>query len=33
MIKKLAACLVCVLFLVGCGSYDKVTDPASKNIY
>jgi uncharacterized protein YceK len=31
--KRLAACLICVVFLVGCGSYYKVTDPASKNIY
>ena len=31
--KKLVACLICVVFFVGCGSYYKVTDPASKNIY
>ncbi len=33
MMKKLVACLICVVFLAGCGSYYKVTDPASKNIY
>ena len=33
MMKKLVACLVCVLFLAGCASYYKVTDPASKSIY
>jgi len=31
--KRLAACFICVVFLVGCGSYYKVTDPASKSIY
>jgi uncharacterized protein YceK len=31
--KRLVACLICVVFLVGCGSYYKVTDPASKSIY
>jgi uncharacterized protein YceK len=31
--KKLVACLICAVFLVGCGSYYKVTDPASKSIY
>lgn len=33
MVKKLIACLVCVVFLAGCASYYKVTDPASKNVY
>jgi hypothetical protein len=33
MMKKSFACLVCVMFLAGCGSYYKVTDPASKSIY
>ena len=31
--KKLALCLICAVFLVGCGSYYKVTDPASKSVY
>jgi uncharacterized protein YceK len=31
--KRLAVFLICVAFLAGCGSYYKVTDPASKNIY
>ena len=31
--KKLVACVICVMFLVGCGSYYKVTDPASKSVY
>ena len=31
--KKLAACLMCLVFLAGCGSYYKVTDPASKSVY
>jgi uncharacterized protein YceK len=33
MMKKLVVCLICVVFLVGCGSYYKVTDPASKSVY
>jgi len=33
MVKKLVACLVCVVFLAGCASYYRVTDPASKSIY
>jgi uncharacterized protein YceK len=33
MMKKIVACLICVVFLAGCGSYYKVTDPASKNVY
>lgn len=33
MMKKYVACLVCVMFLAGCGSYYKVTDPVSKSIY
>jgi uncharacterized protein YceK len=31
--KRLAVFLISVAFLAGCGSYYKVTDPASKNIY
>jgi len=31
--KKIVVCLICVVFIVGCGSYYKVTDPASKSIY
>ncbi len=31
--KRVLLCLVCVVFLCGCGSYYKVTDPASKSIY
>jgi hypothetical protein len=31
--KKLVACVVCVVFLGGCASYYKITDPASKSIY
>jgi hypothetical protein len=30
--KKLIACLICVVFLAGCASMDKTTDPASKRI-
>jgi outer membrane murein-binding lipoprotein Lpp len=33
MMKKFIACIVCVVFLAGCASYYKVTDPASKSIY
>jgi len=33
MMRRVLLCLVCVVFLIGCGSYYKVTDPASKNIY
>ena len=33
MMRRVLLCLVCVVFLYGCGSYYKVTDPASKNIY
>lgn len=31
--RRVLLCLVCVVFLYGCGSYYKVTDPTSKNIY
>jgi uncharacterized protein YcfL len=31
--KKLAICVICVFLLVGCGSYYKITDPASKSVY
>ncbi|HOD36399.1 MAG TPA: hypothetical protein PLR20_10065 [Syntrophales bacterium] len=31
--KRLVMCVICVFLLVGCGSYYKVTDPASKNVY
>jgi uncharacterized protein YceK len=31
--KRLVVFLICVAFLVGCGSYYKVTDPASKSVY
>ncbi len=31
--KKIISLLVCVMFLLGCGSYYKVTDPASSKIY
>lgn len=31
--KKVVICVICVFLLVGCGSYYKVTDPASKNVY
>jgi hypothetical protein len=33
LMKRLAVCLICVFLLVGCGSYYKVTDPASKSVY
>jgi hypothetical protein len=33
MMGRVLLCLVCVVFLFGCGSYYKVTDPVSKNIY
>lgn len=31
--KRVLLCLVSIMFLFGCGSYYKVTDPASKSIY
>jgi hypothetical protein len=31
--KRLVVFLICVAFLAGCGSYYKVTDPASKSVY
>jgi hypothetical protein len=32
--KKLAVCLICVAFIIGCGSsHYKITDPSSKNVY
>ena len=31
--KKLVTCLLCAAFLMGCGSYYRVTDPVSKNFY
>jgi len=33
MMKKCFACLLCIMFLAGCGSYYKITDPSSKKIY
>jgi uncharacterized protein YceK len=33
MMRRVVLCVVCVAFLCGCGSYYKVTDPTSKNIY
>jgi hypothetical protein len=30
--KKWIACLICVVFLAGCGSMNQTTDPASRKI-
>lgn len=30
--KKLIACLICLVFLAGCGSLNKTTDPASRSV-
>ena len=31
--KRLILCVLFVVFLAGCGSYYRVTDPVSKNVY
>lgn len=31
-IKRMIACLICLAFLVGCGSMNKTTDPASRSV-
>jgi len=31
--KRLILCVVLVMFLMGCGSYYKITDPATQNVY
>jgi uncharacterized protein YceK len=31
-IKRLIACLIFLVFLAGCGSLNKTTDPASRSV-